>query len=108
MNLREMHDWVNQPREAMIITEYNTVNRSQRRSMEAEVSKIGMELLDVEKRFLQDLFDESLPHRLTYNDFYTYYLDQWKNNISAIKRLYKPKWCIVNEHYFEKTYKSIV
>ena len=27
---------------------------------------------------------------------------------TIIKKIYSPKWCVINEHYFEKTYKPIV
>lgn len=108
MNSVEINNWINQTREPMVIKKWEAVNRSQRRSMDSEIKKVGFELLGVEKRFLENLFDESLSESLEYKDFYNYFLEQWKRNVSIIKKLYNPKWCVINEHYFEKTYKPIV
>lgn len=101
----ELDVWVSQSQLPIVSPKYVQLNRSDRRATEAELMKIGRELVDVESRFLEELFVED---KFSYNDLYQHYLKQYINNVKACKEVYKPKLVKINEYYFEKTYKPVV
>ena len=106
MNRNQLELWNNRKSEPILFQITNPANRGQRRVVEEEKRKIGYEMIGVEKRFLEALFDETL--KWSYKDIYTYFLDQWRINIDGCRKIYGWRHHEINEHYFEKTYKPIV
>tara|TARA_R110000744_G_scaffold326685_1_gene432476 strand:- start:334 stop:660 length:327 start_codon:yes stop_codon:yes gene_type:complete len=105
-NKEELDVWVTQQSLPIVSPKYTSINRQSRRAIDKELQKIGRELIDVESRFLDQLFEED--RGISYDDLYRYYLRQYLDNIAACKSLFKPKHVNINEYYFEKTYRSVV
>ena len=101
----ELDVWMNQQKLPVVSPKYVQGNRSERRSTESELSKIGRELINCESRFLEQLFEEN---GLSYVQLYQHYLKQYNDNIKACISIFKPKHVLINLYYFEKTYKPVV
>ena len=101
----ELDVWVTQQKLPIVSPKYVQSNRATKRATEAELIKVGGELVDVESRFLEQLFSEN---GRSYNEIYQFYLKQYITNVKACKDIYRPKFVHINEYYFEKTYKSVV
>lgn len=82
------------------------VNREQNRVVFNEQKRIFDALFEVEKRFCDSIFDQE--NVSDYGFFYSFYLDQFSNNVEYIKQTVKPRWWIVNEHYFSENFKPLL
>ena len=78
-------------------------NREQKRVVFNEQKRIFDVLFGVEKRFCDSIFDNE--NASSYSFFYSFYLDQFSNNVLYINQVLKPRWWIVNEHYFSENFK---
>jgi hypothetical protein len=82
------------------------VNRSMKRTYVKELSKIIMELEQINHMFLTQLFDPELTH-ISYKELYDWYSGQWQQMCQHFHSVVKPKTIVVNPRYFSELYKPI-
>jgi hypothetical protein len=81
-------------------------NRKLKRAYLHEVEKIAEKIDDITLQFELAVFNA--PNELTYSDLYQYFLKRWYSLIDEIKRVYKPKYSLIDTYYFARKYKSVV
>jgi hypothetical protein len=77
-------------------------NREQKRVVFNEQKRIFNALFHVEKKFVDELFNNKFQD---YNDAYTFYHNYFIIEVQWLNQNLKPRWWIVNEHYFSENFK---
>jgi len=77
-------------------------NREQKRVVFNEQKRIFDTLFDIEKKFVDELFDDKFQD---YGDAYTFYHNYFTIEVQLLNQNLKPRWWIVNEHYFSENFK---
>lgn len=78
-------------------------NREQKRVVFNEQKRIFDALFEVERKFVDELFlNEQFQD---YKDAYTFYHNYFTIEVQLLNQNLKPRWCIVNEHYFSENFK---
>lgn len=72
-------------------------NRAEKRRCEADYQRVNKRFAELEELFYETLFSE-LP--FSYEVIYTEFLDRFLNQVKFINEIIKPKYVVVNEHYF--------
>jgi len=78
-------------------------NREQKRVVFNEQKRIFDALFDIEKKFVEEIFSNS--NFQGYGDAYTFYHNYFTIEVQLLNQNLKPRWWIVNEHYFSENFK---
>lgn len=74
------------------------LNRERRRKFIDEATHIEEWLGEVERRFYVSLFMDG--EETSYNDVYTFYLDQFQHNLKAYRHHHCPRITNINDNFF--------
>ena len=105
MKGKQLAEFLLQESQPMIFAKTAPINRSQKKLFQKEYVAAAKHLQNTEANFLNQLFDESSPH--DYATLYTFYHNQYLNNVRVAKRVVGCKTIEINETYFSDTYKSV-
>jgi len=78
-------------------------NREQKRVVFNEQKRIFDALFEVETKFVDNIMQDKSPFE--YKDTYNFFLELFNREVENINQNLKPRWWIVNEHYFSENFK---
>ena len=106
MKNNDLAEFLLQEDQPMITIRLEPINRQQKRVMDREYQSAIRHLLNTECNFLSQLFNEGDNN--SYDALYTFYHNQYTNNVRHTMNVIKPKFIEVNKFYFADTYKPQV
>ena len=106
MKGNKLAEFLLQEDQPMIFAKITPVNRQQKKRFQKEYVAVAKHLQNTEANFLNQLFNEADNN--SYEALYTFYHDQYLNNVRVAKRLVNMNTIEINETYFSDTYRSVV